>query len=288
MSALQRWLGRAGFTLVELRVVIAIIGILAGLLLPALARAREEARKADCKSRLNQFGKCLALYHVAYDDFDPPWLSVLYPDFVKAEDFFICPSDPFRGKGGVQPDFVSRTPKKFWEIYDTDKHTCSTPPDVPGMRPTDFSDLAGKHSLNAIDATSDEFRARSLINACSYSFEFSWSQCTWWGGTDFPDQAKYIGNEDGVVSWREAKRMEQMGYVETGGEIKQLADESYGGHVPMVRCFWHTNENDFRDATNPDYGKGSIVLNLSCGYHNVYQSDASGDGWKAMAGKTGK
>jgi prepilin-type N-terminal cleavage/methylation domain-containing protein len=59
---------RRGFTLIELLVVIAIIAILAAILFPVFARAREQARKASCTSNLRQNGQAMTMYIQDYDE----------------------------------------------------------------------------------------------------------------------------------------------------------------------------------------------------------------------------
>src|SRR6266571_1468950 len=67
----------SGFTLIELLVVIAIIAILAAILFPVFALAREKARSATCLSNQKQLGTAMSMYVQDYDERFPNWRTLL-------------------------------------------------------------------------------------------------------------------------------------------------------------------------------------------------------------------
>jgi prepilin-type N-terminal cleavage/methylation domain-containing protein/prepilin-type processing-associated H-X9-DG protein len=100
---------RSGFTLIELLVVIAIIAILAAILFPVFALAREKARSATCLSNQKQLGTAMSMYVQDYDDRYPNWRTLVpksaddpnakitwvenMQPYCKNKNIWICPSD---------------------------------------------------------------------------------------------------------------------------------------------------------------------------------------------------
>ena len=113
---------KCAFTLIELLVVIAIIAILAAILFPVFAQAREKARQTSCASNLNQLGLSILQYTQDFDERFPltnvapncdNWAQAVYP-YVKSEEVFECPDNLDAGRFNPTNTWGSGNPNNSW------------------------------------------------------------------------------------------------------------------------------------------------------------------------------
>jgi prepilin-type N-terminal cleavage/methylation domain-containing protein/prepilin-type processing-associated H-X9-DG protein len=118
-------MSKRGFTLIELLVVIAIIAILAAILFPVFARARENARRASCQSNLKQIALGIFMYKQDYDEKMPRylvntfanasasnpagWADAMQP-YLKSTQIFQCPSET----AGPDSSVISGKYSDYW------------------------------------------------------------------------------------------------------------------------------------------------------------------------------
>jgi prepilin-type N-terminal cleavage/methylation domain-containing protein/prepilin-type processing-associated H-X9-DG protein len=142
--------GRKGFTLIELLVVIAIIALLMAILLPALARARAQAKDVACRAELKHWGLIWSMF---FHDNDQKTEGLGWPyylwEYYKDRDLRYCPGALLTWAEG------SRQPYAAW-MYDDDDDSIPDPLEIDNVIVDD--ELAGSYGLNywATDDTSGD------------------------------------------------------------------------------------------------------------------------------------
>jgi len=290
-----------GFTLTEMIVAIAVLGILASMTFPALARARNKARQIQCTSQLRQLGQALMMYDMDYDrelENYPDRLTHLYAlKYAPDVRVFVCPMDSTKATKNSSGK-------------------ASLKPGTPGDDKSDWAERV----WNADTAIPQQ--------NCSYLYEFSGRVCEtydidsgiwdgspstwpedvlveWIDGDPFwiPEPESMDLTHDGIVTWQEAKlwQLNNADVYVTGvsgpGDFGipdswswdpwEQINENFTAPpqknyprswLPMLRCFWHMTPSFVDDE------KVEEVLNLALDNNTFF----SAPGWEQTAWKYGR
>lgn len=233
-----------GFTLLELLTVVAILGILAGIAAPMITGAQRQARQADCRSNLRQFGIALASYRSDHNGRTPPWLSNLYPEYVDGKDIYVCKSD--------------RDARHKRSDYDP------IPKDLTSV--THYDEIDDFYGGSATGRNTD-------IDLNSYFYEFSAARCSW------DHDSAHDADGDGEIAWWEAKEWQlRYGDERNGGGGSPESPRPYStARMPIIRCWHHWQEDTLLGFQVDDYDhtgqKRKFPMVLNVGYAgNVFSS----------------
>jgi prepilin-type N-terminal cleavage/methylation domain-containing protein len=116
----------AGFTFIELLVVLGVLAMLAALILSGLAAARESARRTSCMSNLRQIGHAMRMYVDDFGDRPPRFQALWDAGLLRSRAVLICPDDQTGNWGGVLYD-QERKQEEPWIPPETVRHSYMYP-----------------------------------------------------------------------------------------------------------------------------------------------------------------
>lgn len=217
-----------GFTLIELLVVIAIIAILASILFPVFARARENARRASCQSNLKQMGLGMAQYLQDYDGRYPSvglyitltWGELMWP-YIKSQAIYQCPSEK------TKPATLGTYGAGFTDYFYNSNFNITHPPygTIPNVK---WAYTESDISNTTVVVVFGDHYANSGWNLVSCNSALA---------SDCPGQMPNTGIAypfDAVASTR---HLETANYVFADGHVKALPPGKIGWTGPNIGQF---------------------------------------------------
>jgi prepilin-type N-terminal cleavage/methylation domain-containing protein/prepilin-type processing-associated H-X9-DG protein len=245
---MNRFCKKSGFTLIELLVVIAIIALLAAILFPVFARARENARRSSCQSNLKQMGLGILQYTQDYDEQYPlgtndywnntasgtvpaggryTWRQLIHP-YVKSTQVMMCPSVSDRRSGIHMDDPATTVGGSFLALRSSYSANLRFMPDLSNVTPFSVS-------VGSVDAVARKIIVAESSPTQDWSPNVVCANDNWasGGGTNFRDKgfaghlgtANYLFADGHVKAFKPTQTMTpfnmwgnfQIGGGSTGG-----------------------------------------------------------------------
>ncbi len=223
---------KSGFTLIELLVVIAVIAILAAILFPVFANARERARQAKCLNNLKQIGLAFQRYtddfsgrlpsagvHEWYDAGNRDWCGTqnvggpmyvergsLWP-YLRAREVYLCPTDK-----GLPATSVS-IPKNLWPVFNVDQteHPRGYPLSYAMNCDLHYKNVQAESRINLTKLLLLIQEKRTTINDGLFMWKLPGNRLN---THDIPDHIHYDGTTelfcDGHVKWASESELHQQ------------------------------------------------------------------------------